>query len=80
MHQCEESVSRPAVTHPKESGDARAMSMSNMVALLRKSSAERAGESCNSLSESESSSSGVGKSTMPFLAAHVQDGDNILGF
>ena len=74
MHQREESVSWPAVTCPKGSGDAGAMSMSKTVASLRKSSAERVDESCNSLSDSESSSSGVGKSTMQFLAAHVWAG------
>lgn len=58
MHQREESVGRLAVTCPKGPGDARAMSMSKTVASLPKSSAERVDESCNSLSEPESSSSG----------------------
>jgi hypothetical protein len=50
------------------------MSMPKTVASLRKSSVERVDESCNSLFESESSTSGVGKPTMPFLAAHVRAG------
>jgi len=48
--------------------------MSKAAASLPKLCAARVDGNHNSLSESESSSSGAGESTMPFLAAHVQAG------